>query len=438
MAPAAVAEWLRSAVVSASVGEDQTAPVTRRRQPSTVLVAALGFVLFTLVLLVIGRFALDSQVAPARQEFEPGSGWFGQWVRWDANWYYRIAHDGYDWMSGPQRAVAFWPVYPMSIRALTGLTHDEYDAGLIITWLSGFTTVVLLAYWCKDKLTRAASLAAVLTLLLLPYSWYLGWSVYGDAMFAACAIAAFVLLEKDRPVLAGIVGAVAAAGRPMGLAVVAGLVILTLERRDAFQPMLARSGSDSGAGEEPRWRRALVWLKFPRSLTLKHLRLKDWGVWLSLVGPLSYMAFLWHADGTPLAFADAESAPGWDHKPGPRTWLKLNVLNGIREVGITRETAGMVLHVIRAVGAVLLIPKVIRRFGWGYGAYCVILIGIPIISSKDFYGLGRYLLSAFPVMAIAGEWMAGSRIWIRASIWTVSGILAVVLSYSYARGLYVA
>ena len=416
----------------ATGGETTIDAATPQRRPSPTVVAIVGFLVISGVLLLLGRLALDAQVAIGRQEFEPGIGWFGQWVRWDGNWYYRIAHDGYDWTAGEQRAVAFWPSYPMSIRALTLLTHDEYDAGLIITWLSGLTVVALLARWCQDRMTRAASIATVVTLLLLPYAWYLHWSVYGDALFAACALGAFLLLERDRTILAGLVGALAAAGRPMGMAVIAGLFVLTLERRDVLVPMTARDGGD------PVWRRVLVWLRVPRALRLRGLRLRDLGVLLALAGPIWYMAFLWHSEGTPLAFADAESAPGWGHEPGLRTWLKVSLLHGLREFGLTRETAGMLLHGTLAVGAVLLIPKVVRRFGWGYGVFCLVVVGIPVISSKDFYGLGRYLLAAFPVVAVAGEWLADRPVWTRAGVWSVSGALLAFISYSYARGLYVA
>ena len=197
-------------------------------------------------------------------------------------------------------------------------------------------------------------------------------------------------------------------------------------------------GSSAPVVSEPRWRRMLLWLHFPRSIRLQELKLKDAGVLLSVLGPLMYMGFLWHTEGTPFAFADAESAPGWDHKPGPATWFKLNVLGGLRDVGLTRETSGMLLHGFLAVGAVLLVPKVIRRFGWGYGAFCVVLIGIPVISSKDFYGLGRYLIPAFPVVAVAGEWLSERPAWLRVSVWTISGSMLAFLSYSYARGLYLA
>jgi hypothetical protein len=67
-----------------------------------------------------------------------------------------------------------------------------------------------------------------------------------------------------------------------------------------------------------------------------------------------------------------------------------------------------------------------------------VLIGIPAISSKDFYGLGRYMLAAFPVVAVAGEWLTERPVWIRGAVWTLSGSLLAFIGYSYARGLYVA
>ena len=416
---------------------DSSTRRSRRWSPSPTQAAVLGFLAVSAVLLLVGRYAALDMVEPGRQSLEPGGTWFGPWVRYDANWYFQIARNGYDFRAGEQRAIAFWPSYPMSIRGLSQLTNDEFDAGLIITWCSGFATVVLLARWCQDRMTRMASIASVVTLLLSPYAWYLHWSVYSDALFAACAIGAFVLLERGRPVLAGLLGAFAAAGRPMGLAVCAGLMVLTLERREVLVAMTPRDEAD-GAARDPWWRRILVWLRVPIRLTRGELRWSDAGVLLSLLGPILYMAFLWHSEGTPLAFAEAESAAGWDHEPGFATWFKISVLNNLRTVGFTQEVTGMVIHGLIAVGAILLIPKVVRRFGWGYGVYCVILVGIPAVSSKDFFGLGRYLLAAFPVVAVVGEWLASRPVWLRAAVWSMSAALAGHLAYSYARGLYVA
>jgi len=384
------------------------------RQITPIQVAFIGFLIVSAVLLVLGRFAEAHEMFPGRQEFEPGGGWFGQWVRWDGNWYFHIAHDGYDWGTGQFRAIAFWPSYPLAIRALSVLTNDEYDSGLIITWLSGCTAIVLLARWCQDRMTRAASIAAVVTLLVFPFGWYLQWAVYGDAFFAACALGAFLLLERDRPALAGLLGAVAAAGRPMGIAVAAGLIVVMLQRRKVSVGIA------------------------PARITLGRLRLKDAGVFIAPLGPVLYLGFLARTQGTPLAFIDAESVPGWGHKPGPHTWFKVAIYENWRNGGLTQGVYAMLLHGAIAIGAILLIPQVIRKFGWGYGIYCLLLIGIPAVSSKDFYGLGRYLLAAFPVLAVIGDWLATRPALFRCGVWSVSAALALLLSYSYARGVYVA
>ena len=76
----------------------------------------------------------------------------------------------------------------------------------------------------KQQLTARSAALFAAALLLFPYAWYLYGAVYADALFVLCAIGAFYLVEKDRPVLAGLVAAVATATRPVGIAMVIGLV----------------------------------------------------------------------------------------------------------------------------------------------------------------------------------------------------------------------
>ena len=39
---------------------------------------------------------------------------------------------------------------------------------------------------------------------------------------------------------------------------------------------------------------------------------------------------------------------------------------------------------------------VLRRFGWGYAVYSLAIVGIPLLGTGDFQGMGRYLLGGFP------------------------------------------
>jgi hypothetical protein len=85
---------------------------------------------------------------------------------------------------------------------------------------------------------------------------------------------------------------------------------------------------------------------------------------------------------------------------------------------------------------VLLVRRVWLRFGWGYTAYTVVVLLIPLLGTKDFMGTGRYVLVAFPVMAAAGDFLAGLRHrWIRVAVLTTCGILLFVLTYFYGRSV---
>lgn len=115
---------------------------------------------------------------------------------------------------------------------------------------------------------------AVTLLLLYPFAWYLYGAVYADALLLVSALGALLLVEADRPVLAGLVGIVATAARPTGAAVIVGLVAIILDRRGVVN-----------------WNGGLRW-RFDAS-KLRRLRWADAGVLLSAAGVVGYCAYLW-------------------------------------------------------------------------------------------------------------------------------------------------
>jgi hypothetical protein len=89
--------------------------------------------------------------------------------------------------------------------------------------------------------------------------------------------------------------------------------------------------------------------------------------------------------------------------------------------------------------ALALLPRVQRTFGWGYLCYSLVVLVIPLIGTKDFMGTGRYVLAAFPVLAVAGMMLAGSRR--RAPTSAVLAVLAIGLvgaSSLFAVGRFIA
>jgi hypothetical protein len=185
------------------------------------------------------------------------------------------------------------------------------------------------------------------------------------------------------------------------------------------------------------------------------LRARDAGVLLSLTGLVAWCVYLWTRFGDPLLFSRIQGAQGWDQGDGPRTWLKVTFFQRVKNLPFwlsdsiagtndhhphpwteSAYSLGVVLQALCLVGALLLVPLVVRHLGWGYGAYVLTLLLIPLLGTKDFQGVGRYALAAFPCFAIIGRHLA-ARTPARVVWFLSSGALLLLLSSAYARGYYV-
>ncbi len=378
-----------------------------------------------------------------------GAGLLEGWVRYDGGWYRTIATVGYSYHPGAQSSVAFFPAYPLSMRALGWVVGDPLTAGILLTFLCGLGFSILFYRWCLRLLTPPAAKLALLMVLLFPYAWYLYGAVYADALFLVCTMAAFVLLEKDRPVLAGLVAAVATAARPVGAGVVLGLLAVLLDRRgvitipylDRVRQVGWRAARSPKAGAE-RGR--------PLRLAPRALRPKDAGILLSGLGFAGWCTYLWVAWGSPTIFADIEGVPGWDQPQGPATWFKtvwFTHLGNLPEAITGRflnadpliYTLDITFQGLLSIGALCLIPLVIRRIGWSYAVYVFGVVALPLLGTKDWQGTGRYMLAAWPVFAALALWMVETdRRRLRTVILVVSGLALVFLTSGYARGYYLA
>jgi len=381
--------------------------------------------LAALALMVAAAAAARSATSPTGGRL----GWLEAWVRFDSGWYLAIAQNGYFFTPGQQSSVAFFPTYPLLMRA-GGVLTDLYLAGIGLTLAAGLASALMFTRWCQARLSRPATVTSVALLLLYPYALYLYGAVYADAVFVACALAAFLLLDRGHPVLAGLVGALATAGRPVGVAVAAGLAVRAVElagRRAG--PAEAVADPVAGGGDwAQRGRRQL---KAARR-SLRCVRWPDAGVLLAGTGFAGYLVYQWAAFGNPLAFVVAESA--WSQGSGPRTWLKVDFFGRLLWGG-PAEVARLLLPALLCLGAVLLLPRIRRRFGWGYATFTAIAVAIPIVGTKDFMGSGRYLLLAFPLFAVVGELLAERTArWVRPAVLTGSALLLLLVTVGYGYG----
>jgi hypothetical protein len=232
---------------------------------------------------------------------------------------------------------------------------------------------VLFRRWCGERLSPSASRTATVVLAVYPYAWFLYGAAYSDALYLALVLAAFVLLEDDKPLLAGLAGAAATAARPTGVTLLIGLLAVTLQRRGAL-----RSG----------W--------------MKRLQRRDLAVAVAALGLAGWCTYLALRFGNPLAYVETEGAHGWDQAPGLHTWLKGWFFWHLAHDGWT-DWLRLVVQALACCGFLAAVPAVWKRFGFGYGIYVLAAVLLPTLSTSDFMGAGRYLLCAFPVFALVGS-----------------------------------
>lgn len=340
---------------------------------------------------------------------------FAGWMRWDVLEYLDIARDGYE-----QRQLVWFPVFPLLIRALTFVLRDRVVAAVVTSLAGGAVASLLYWRWLDGKLRGGAQrVTALLVLLLYPYAWYLAGVPYSDAVFLALALGAFLLVERDRYLLAGLVGVVATATRPSGWAVTVGLFLVACERsgvlsrRESAHPWLAK-------------------LRVPTAVDLRRLRSGAAWTLVSLCGLAGFVVYQWVAWGSPVRYI-TEQANYHDFETA--SLLKAQYFTAWYEGASGSHLATTTLQAVVLAFVLLAVPAVGRRFGWGYAGYVLALAAMPAFSVSTFMGVGRYLLPAFPTFALVGEWLAGHRV--ARVVWLgMSGAVLLLWGYGFARGWY--
>lgn len=324
-------------------------------------------------------------------------------AHWDAGWYGAIARDGYSYQPGQQSSVAFFPLYPLAIAGLMALGVNRWLAGAALSLAFGLAGILLFDRWARALAPPHASAARWL-LVLYPFSIYLYGIVYSDGLFLLCAVAAFLALEDDRPWWAAFFGALAAAARPVAPALVLGLLARSVERR-------RRAG--------------LV------------LRPQDAVPALAGVGLAAWMAYLWWRFGDALAFVHVQDAPGWHAGPAWALLLKLEWFRVMFPRVAPLVAVRLGGHALASLVALALVVPTWRRLGWGYGVYALVAVGIPLASSGDFQGMGRYVIAAFPLFLGAAT-LLEHRPRLRRALLVSSGALLAACALAFGAGGYVA
>ncbi|GCE23962.1 mannosyltransferase family protein [Dictyobacter kobayashii] len=135
------------------------------------------------------------------------------WFRWDATHFRTIATSGYDW---PWRT-AFFPFYPLCVKALMVLTHSSALRGeLVVSNLACFVLFVVFYQLVCEDFDEERARRAMLYLWLFPTSFFLV-APYNESLFICFSLLCFYQLRHGNWWLAGLFGFFASLTRSTGL-----------------------------------------------------------------------------------------------------------------------------------------------------------------------------------------------------------------------------
>ncbi|CAN5155702.1 glycosyltransferase family 39 protein [soil metagenome] len=144
---------------------------------------------------------------------------------WDGGWYLRIAEGGYADRLDPAveatGSLAFYPLYPLLIRAVSTVTGlDGPTAGVLLSELAAAVAAAGLYLLATRLWDRRTGVALVALWSAQPLSIVLSM-VYTEALFTALAVWALVALHRRQWLTTGLLAMFAGLTRSSGLGVAA-------------------------------------------------------------------------------------------------------------------------------------------------------------------------------------------------------------------------
>ena len=296
------------------------------------------------------------------------AGIFDMWRRWDAEHFLTIAEHGYTAPESDRHAAAFFPAFPLVVRALlvTGLT--PVAAGMLVSLVAAVVAGAILYRLVEEEIGLGAGRRALLYLTVFPTTVFL-IAPYSESLFLAGAIGAFYLARRGRWHLVGIPAAVAMGARAAGVFLLIGLALEYVRQ-----------------GRFSRHRNATVAV----ALVIGALPL------------LAYGAFLAQAMGDPFAFLEHQRE-GWGRTyVGPISSF-MNTWNTWDPAAYpTSWLLSWRLEIVAAAVGVAFTGWAVAKREWGYAGFMGSML-LVLMTSTWYYSIPRMLLTMFPIVIFLSE-----------------------------------
>lgn len=305
-------------------------------------------------------------------------------IRWDAVWYLTIAQHGYSYA----HLTSFFPLYPLGIRALGLVVQSLPVAGILISMCATFAGLWIVFRLTELEFGPRVARAGIWLIAIFPMSFFLT-AVYTEGLFLALSAGSIYMARLGRWRAAGVLGALAAATRNIGLLLIVPLLLFRASElsrhRDSIKNHVARFLSGGAA-------------------------------WLFLVplGTVAYVVGLGLIRGAPFAMFSGSVAHRAFALPPVTvvrqiTWsidyVHRLLASGHHGFGLLYSGLPELLFLVLAIACLI---GLARRLHPAYAAYTA--IALLVVLSEPVYGAApltsfpRYILPLFPLWM----WLASS------------------------------
>jgi hypothetical protein len=362
-----------------------------RRAP---LRSVLGIWLASRVAVAVAATAGTWALSPRPVGLLPGV--VERWARWDAELLRKVAQHGYD--GSPDRypdqgLEAFFPGFPLVLRAVRLVVPDWTAAGLLVSLVA--SAVACLALARLAELDGLDGRRAVLYLVASPWAVFL-FAGYTEALFLALALPAWLAARTGRWPLAGLLVAAACTVRVTGAFLAAAVLVhYLLQRR-------GRVGTD------------VLWLLAP-------------GVAL-----LAYAGYLRVLTGDWLRWFEAQEQ-GWDRR---LTWpwdaFRASLQGARSDVLAAEFVLSFRLEIVAVLLGVALTLVLLQRRRWAEAVYVGLSVG-ALATSTFYLSVARSTLLWFPLYLVLAAAAQRWR-WVHVAYLAVAAPLMVVGVLAFTSG----
>lgn len=306
------------------------------------------FIIWAVAVLIVSFYSFST--LPHSNKFEYN--FWQSFANWDGGHYLGIAKAGYS----QSFQYAFFPLYPLTIKALTFVTGNYLLSAILISLVSTFLGLNILYKLVSLNFNKKIAEKVIITLLFFPTSFFL-IIAYSEGLFFLLSIYAFYFLRQNKLFWATVAAALASATRLVGLAVVLGLFVE-------------------------------VW-------SIQKFSRKNWYLIFAPLGFLIYCVFVYLQTGDPFYFLTAENH--WQRTlttPGIGFWESLKILAGgnLTQINILFDLIFAIFGVGFAIRAFRFLPS-------SFAFYSLLSIGIPLLT-PTLSSMPRFLLPVFPIFIL--------------------------------------